>query len=465
MLLTTFLTFLVYSSFTNYLYLNRIFILIMIFSLFIFINSFDLIALSPGITLFNNWFSMSANQIPLIILIFIIIILLLLYNTSTNRYPLASPFQSLIMIVNVIALLLFPLTNDLLSIYIIIELQSYSLYILTGLYNRSFNATRAGLLYFLTGGIASTIVLVSAYFIYKTTGSTNLSDIYIFYLYHNDFNHFNILLIALLFKMGIAPLHQWSISVYNYSPTFITAYISIVAKLSIITFIYNNISLFDNSLLIVFFYTSMIIAAYKPLFQVNIKIILAYSGLLNFAYIILSIVTMDISFYIFLIQYSLTHILIFLCLLSANQFINKPISYWSPILFINQLNLPNKTLITILIISFFSLIGIPPLPGFYGKFYLIIDSLQDNYLLETIIIIIFSVIATYFYANIIRTMVKPTSEELNSSLPGLELINDKKKLYIINPSLALIISILFTISLLFYSYLPCLLECLYLFIL
>jgi NADH:ubiquinone oxidoreductase subunit 2 (subunit N) len=110
------------------------------------------------------------------------------------------------------------MVNDLLVMYIIIELQSYSLYILTGLHNRSFNASRASLLYFLMGGIASTIILLASYFIYNLTGLTNLSDISIYYNYNNisenlsfilEGNHyFNILLIALLFKMGLAPLHR-----------------------------------------------------------------------------------------------------------------------------------------------------------------------------------------------------------------------------------------------------------------
>ncbi|GGQ46053.1 hypothetical protein GCM10010187_75380 [Actinomadura coerulea] len=71
---------------------------------------------------------------------------------------------------------------------------------------------------------------------------------------------------------------------------------------------------------------SLFIAAYKPLFQVNLKTILAYSGLLNFGYILLSIISFDISFYIYIIQYVLTHIILFLGILAASQYIKSPIS-------------------------------------------------------------------------------------------------------------------------------------------
>jgi NADH-ubiquinone oxidoreductase chain 2 len=114
-----------------------------------------------------------------------------------------------------IGLLLLPLVNDLITLYIIIELQSYSLYLLTGLHNRSYNASRAGMLYFLMGGIASTIILISSYYIYLNNGTTNLSDIYILNniidnssSYNNNYDYFDILIIALLFKMGLAPLHR-----------------------------------------------------------------------------------------------------------------------------------------------------------------------------------------------------------------------------------------------------------------
>jgi NADH-ubiquinone oxidoreductase chain 2 len=107
-----------------------------------------------------------------------------------------------------ISLLLFPLVNDLIALYVVIELQSYSLYLLTGLHNRSYNASRASLLYFLMGGVASAIILLASYFIYTLTGSTNLTDISIFYEYSNAYDYFDILLFALLFKMGMAPLHR-----------------------------------------------------------------------------------------------------------------------------------------------------------------------------------------------------------------------------------------------------------------
>lgn len=433
--------------------LNRLGIISILFSLIIWITSINIISITPGITLYNNWFNITSYNVPLSILTFILVIGLLIYSANNNRYDLKSLSLNLLIIANLIGLILFPLVNDLIPLYIIIELQSYSLYLITGLHNRSYNASRASLLYFLMGGIASAIILLASYFIYNLTGTTNLTDISLlneYNLIEYNYDYFNILLIALLFKMGIAPLHRWSIAVYNYSPTYITAYISLVAKISIISFIFINSNLFNHHILIIFFYISLIIGAYKPLYQVNIKTILAYSGILNFGYILLTIITFDLSFYVYIIQYVLTHLILFLGILGASQYINKPVSTWSPLVYIHQLKLPNMTLAFCLIIALFSLIGIPPLAGFWSKYYVLSAALQDNYILESIVLVICSVFATYYYANIIKVLM--TSYNSNN----LSVIN------YINPSLAYIISLCTVLVINFFVILPSLLEGLYL---
>lgn len=452
MLFSAFLIFLVYSTFSNPVIINRLGTLIIGFTLIIYLNSINLVGMTPGITLYNNWFSFTGYNIPLTILILLITIVLLIYSTSIHRYDLKSSYYILIVLANLIGLLLFPLVNDLIALYVVIELQSYSLYLLTGLHNRSYNASRASLLYFLMGGVASAIILLASYFIYSLTGSTNLTDISIFYSYSNAYDYFDILLFALLFKMGMAPLHRWSIAVYNYAPTYITAYISVVAKISIASWIFSNAYLFNHHLLIIFFYISLGIAAYKPLFQVNIKTILAYSGLLNFGYILLSIISYDISFYIYIIQYVLTHIILFLGILAASQYIKTPVSSWSPLIYIHQLIIPNKTLVFSLIIALFSLIGIPPLPGFFAKFYILAGALQDNYVLESCSIVLFSVIATYYYANIIKILVLNFKDNKNKEV----------NINYINPSLAYSISTATVLLFSFFMFLPSLSEGLYL---
>nr|YP_009935201.1 Nad2 [Metschnikowia hawaiiana]QNS23084.1 Nad2 [Metschnikowia hawaiiana] len=424
MLFSSFLTLLVFSTFTSpassfegvsnknpmmghSMLLNRLGMLMLAFVLMLFMSSMNMMSLMPGFTMFNSWFSVTSYNMPLIMLMLLLMMGLLVYNTSLNnsKGTLLSPYLMLLMLANCVGLLLFPLVNDLLALYIIVELQSYSLYLLTGLHNRSYNASRASLLYFLMGGVASAIILLASYFIYNLTGSTNLSDISMFYSYSNAYTYFDMLLIALFFKMGLAPLHRWSMAVYNYAPTYMTAYISMVAKMSMSSWMFTNAMFFNHYLFMMFFYMSLLMGAYKPLFQMNIKTMLAYSGLLNFGYMLLSVMTFDMSFYMYMMQYTLTHMMLFLSMLAASQYMNKPMSEWSPLMYMHQLKLPNLTLAMCMMLALFSLMGMPPLPGFYAKLYMLMSALQDNYMLESLILMVCSVMATYYYANMIKVLM------------------------------------------------------------
>jgi len=449
MLIIAFLSFLVFSTYFSPLLINRINLLVLIFITLIFNSSYTLFSINDGLSIYNDWFFINNSNIYFINIILLTVILLLTYNSF---YKSNNIYFSLIILANTLGLILFPLINDILSLYILIELQSYSLYILTGINNKSFNSSRAALLYFLMGGIASCLILLASYFIYESLGTTNLSEIWTL-SYYIDISLFNyILIIALLFKMGLAPLHRWSIAVYNYAPTYITAYISIVAKISIISFIFTWAATLDMSVLYIFFISSLIIGAYKPLYQINIKTILAYSGLLNFSYILLSLIInseiSDIAFYLYLSQYVITHILIFLIILTAGYYITSPTSVWSPLIFIHQLNFPNKALSGCLIIALFSLIGLPPLPGFYAKLLIFTGALSSNYIFEALLIVFFSVIATYYYANIIKILMKnPIAHENN-----------------ISPILAYTISFISMLLLFIWTYLDIILQGIYLLI-
>nr|YP_009919811.1 Nad2 [Metschnikowia cerradonensis]QMQ98534.1 Nad2 [Metschnikowia cerradonensis] len=479
MLFSSFLTLLVFSTFTSStvnktdsdnmmsysskighsMLLNRLGMLVLSFVLMLFMNSMNMMTLMPGFTLFNSWFNLTSYNLPLMMLMMLLMMGLFIYNTNmsskNNESTLLSPYLILLILANCIGLLLFPLVNDLLALYMIIELQSYSLYLLTGLHNRSYNASRASLLYFLMGGVASAIILLATYFIYSLTGSTNLSDMSMFYSLssnNNAYTYFDMLLIALLFKMGLAPLHRWSIAVYNYAPTYITAYISIVAKMSMSSWMFANAMYFNYNVFMIFFYLSLFMGSYKPLYQMNMKTMLAYSGLLNFGYIMLSIMTFDISFYMYMMQYTLTHMMLFLSMLAASQYMSKPMSMWSPLMYMHQLKLPNLTLAMCMMLALFSLMGMPPLPGFYAKLYMLMSALQDNYMLESLMLMVCSVMATYYYANIMKVLMTSRTMKENMSQGNNNM----------NLSLAYVMATATMLLMSFFMFLPFISEGLYL---
>ncbi len=451
MLLTSLFIIIIYSSIhnrTNHFNkdMSRIGILIILYSLYILIDSnIETLIGINSIPIYNNIYKVNLLSQSISILILSLSIILLFNSISgiinikdidMINYNIKN--YIVILLFNIIGLLLFLNVNDLIALYITIELQSYSLYIMTSIYNKSNNALKAGLLYFLIGGIASIFILYGTSIIYYITGSLNLDHIYILTNYNNNiYIGFIMILMGFILKMGMAPLHNWSINIYNNTPTIITAWISLVSKLSIMTLLFiiiynintynntNNILTYTISLFVIL---SLIIGSIGGLMQIKIKVLLTYSGILNGGYLLYTVLINSIdsivAYIIYVLQYSLTHMNIFIIILllpsilynnniimnSTNSNSNNNIdqvytSIFSPIEYINQFKLLisiNPFINLALIISLFSLIGIPPLFGFYGKWLIIISALSNGYIYMTILLIICSTISTLYYIYVIK---------------------------------------------------------------
>jgi NADH-ubiquinone oxidoreductase chain 2 len=159
-------------------------------------------------------------------------------NSKTNFY---STEYSLIILFSTFGGSLLISSLDLISMYLSIELQSFSLYILASLYRDSDSATAAGLKYFLLGGLSSCLILLGAALLYTFTGLTNFESIYslISVAYTNNIVQgitlgLILIIIGFLFKIAAAPLHNWSPDVYDDSPTIVTIWLTIMPKISIL---------------------------------------------------------------------------------------------------------------------------------------------------------------------------------------------------------------------------------------
>lgn len=438
-----------------YKHINRIAIIVILYVLYLTINIFSLENINSGISIYNNLFKITSLSTIISILILLIVGLLLFLNSVNiigynfiDSIHYSYKEYILLILFNLLGLLLFPAVNDIISLFVIIELQSYSLYLITSIYRESNNATKAGLMYFLLGGLASILILLGSAILYYVTGMTSLDYIFTLVNYTNylDSLYFGFLFIVLglLWKMGLAPFHNWSITVYSNTPTIVTSYISLMAKLSILPFMYTIINSLNiennyiNYIIGISVLLSMLIGSLGGLSQIKIKVLLAYSGVINAGYLLLSLLVNTqeglVGFIVYIYQYGLTHVNIFFVVLLASYYIvfnsnliksnsNNSIllSSLSPIEYINQLNgllIKNSYLAMALIISLFSLIGIPPLLGFYGKFYILISSLNKGYLLLSLGLILFSVVTTVYYAYIIKTLsfsnIKLTSTKGNN---------------------------------------------------
>jgi NADH-ubiquinone oxidoreductase chain 2 len=331
-------------------------------------------------------------------------------------------------------------TNDLITVFLSIELQSYGLYILSTIYRNSELSTTGGLIYFLLGGLSSCFILLGISLLYANSGTTNIDGFYIItsisdldninYSYKSYYIQFSLLIfsIGFLFKVGAAPFHFWSPDVYDAIPTIVTTFVAIVAKISIFIFllelVYYTSSYFINFNwtfgLLISSLLSLIIGTIGGLTQFRIKRLFAYSTISHIGFILLALSISTIestqAFIFYLIQYSISNLNIFFILVTIgfslsfyysnnkeyNDLLDK---HNSPIQLISQLKgyfYLNPMLALSLTITIFSFIGIPPLVGFFAKQMVLSAALDKGYFFLVLIAIITSVISAGYYLNIIK---------------------------------------------------------------
>jgi len=152
-------------------------------------------------------------------------------------------------------------SSDIISIFLSIELQSYGLYLLATLYRNSELSTGAGLTYFLLGGMSSCIILLGTALLYTNSGITNLEGFYIINyiwdiakydsisIFQNSYINYSLIImtVGFLFKISAAPFHFWSPDVYDAIPTIVTTFVAIIAKLSILVFLFEIVHYTSDS--------------------------------------------------------------------------------------------------------------------------------------------------------------------------------------------------------------------------
>lgn len=366
-------------------------------------------------------------------------------------------------------------TNDLVSIFLAIELQSYGLYILSTIYRNSELSTTGGLIYFLLGGLSSCFILLGTGLLYANSGSTSLDSLYIItsisdlnstdLWYKPYYINLSLVLftIGFLFKVSAAPFHFWSPDVYDAIPTIVTTFVAIIAKISIFILLLQLVYYTKNNftgaqgmnwtfILLVSSLFSLIIGTVVGLTQFRIKRLFAYSTISHLGFILLALGISSVestqAFIFYLIQYSISNLNAFIiliaigfslyCYTSENKEHEELMDKTnSPIQLVNQLKgyyYINPVLALSLTITIFSFVGVPPLVGFFGKQMVLSAALDKGLIFLSLVAILTSVIGGIYYLSIIKEMFFDLPEyKLNSNLlEGKGSIINKNKTIIKN---------------------------------
>lgn len=312
--------------------------------------------------------------------------------------------------------------NDFLVLYLGLELQSLGLYILATLKQNSIYATEAGLKYFILGAFASCLLVLGISIIYSFSGILSFTELNFFLTnlseenmqFQGIFLGIGLVLISFLFKIGAAPFHVWLPDVYEGAATIITAFFSLVPKLVIFNLLLKFIVILDEffkyEIQYIFIYCSIfsiVLASLGAVYQFKIKRLLSYSAIGHTGFILLAISLYTIVGYTTCIFYILIYYVLIINIFAILLQLQKKdtgdtLKYIANLNYILQ---SNKLLGTSLILVLFSLAGIPPLSGFFSKFYLLVAIMQNQYYFIAFIIIILSIFGAIYYLKVIRNII------------------------------------------------------------
>ena len=313
----------------------------------------------------------------------------------------------------VLGMMIMISSNDLIVFYMGLELQSLALYVLATFNRDQLKSSEAGLKYFVLSALSSGLLLYGCSLIYGFTGSTN------FNLIANNLNTndyaltFGIVfvIVGLAFKISAVPFHMWAPDVYEGSPTSVTLFFTMVPKIAALTvfirFLYvpflNLIGQWQT-ILIFLSIGSMIFGAIAAIGQTNLKRLVAYSSIGHIGYALAGLTTGSNEGVQSSIVYITIYIIMNLGLFSCLLMMKRNNKYYEEIEDLSGLSKNHPLLSLSLLIILFSLAGIPPLAGFFAKFYIFKSVLEQSMYSLAVIGLLSTVVAAFYYLRIIKVI-------------------------------------------------------------
>ncbi|MEE2692396.1 MAG: NADH-quinone oxidoreductase subunit NuoN [Pseudomonadota bacterium] len=376
-------------------------------------------ALTPvetGVSIFNGAFRIDAYAgFAKIIIYAAAVVAILMSDRYLGGDELGRFEYPVLIVLSVFGMAMMVSATDLISLYMGLETQSLALYILASFNRDSRRSTEAGLKYFVLGALSSCLLLYGASLIYGFTGSTQFADIARVAASGGENAGLVVglvfLIAGLAFKVSAAPFHMWTPDVYEGSPTPVTAFFAAAPKLAAMAlFARAMVAPFTPVLddwrpvIAIIAVASMLVGAFSAIQQTNIKRLMAYSsiGHMGYALIGLAAGTADGvgAVLIYMAIYIAMTIGTFACILLMRRKGGMTENI-SDLAGLTKTNMPLALMLTAL---FFSLAGIPPLAGFFGKWEVFVAAVDAGIVWLAVAGAVISVISAYYYLRVVWIM-------------------------------------------------------------
>ncbi|GAU84883.1 NADH-quinone oxidoreductase subunit NuoN [Bosea sp. BIWAKO-01] len=328
--------------------------------------------------------------------------------------------------------------NDLIGLYVGLELQSLALYVVAAFDRDNTRSTEAGLKYFVLGALSSGMLLYGSSLVYGFTGTVTYSGIA--QTVHGEHISlgliFGIVFVAagLAFKISAVPFHMWTPDVYEGAPTPVAAFFATAPKMAAMAMMVRIFvgafpgALHDWQQIIIFMsIASMALGAFAAIGQRNIKRLLAYSSIANMGYALVGLATGTAAgvqgVMTYMAIYLATTLAAFACVLLMRRD-GKPVEDISELAGLSR---TNPWMAFALAMMMFSLAGIPPLAGFWAKFYVFAAAIDAKLYALAVIGVVTSVVGAYYYLRVIKVMyfdeAKPAFEKGDIGVRGVLLVS------------------------------------------
>jgi NADH-quinone oxidoreductase subunit N len=331
------------------------------------------------------------------------------YLKNTNRRAFEFP---LLVLISTIGMMLMISAHDLIALYLGLELSSLALYVVASFDRDSVKSTEAGLKYFVLGALSSGMLLYGASLVYGMTGTVSFSGIAtalkggagIGAIFGLAF-----VLAGLSFKVSAVPFHMWTPDVYEGAPTPVTGFFAVAPKTAAVALLvrvveqaFPTITGQWQQIIVFVAIASTVLGAFAAIGQTNIKRLLAYSSIGNIGYVLVGLSAGNVDgvagVAIYIAIYLVTTIGAFACVLSMER--NG--HYCEDINDLAGLSRTNPALAFAFAMIMFSLAGIPPLAGFFAKWYVFAAAVHAGFNALAIVGVVASVVGAFYYLRIVK---------------------------------------------------------------
>ena len=386
-------------------------------SIFILVITVPLILNVPSseeFLIFNDGYKIDylSNFIKILIVISTLFVLLTSsqYLKSIKIYDVEYP---ILILSSILGMMVMVSSNDLIVFYIGLELQSLALYVLASFNRDNELSSESGLKYFVLSALSSGLLLYGCSLVYGFSSSTNFSQISFNYNQSAQGVIFGMvfILVGLAFKISAVPFHMWAPDVYQGSPTSVTLFFAILPKIAALTvfirFLYTPfVNLIDQWQTIIIFLSiaSMLFGAVAAIGQKNLKRLIAYSSISHMGYALAGLTTGTNEGIQSSVSYISIYLVMNLAFFSCIFMLKREDKYYENLEDLSGLSKNHPLLSFSFLIVLFSLAGIPPMAGFFAKFYVFMAVIEQSMFFLAIVGLLASVVAAFYYLRIIKVI-------------------------------------------------------------